>query len=47
MNETEENKNWFLFGFYSADGNRKSKQKNFSFSQKNKTTTSGLKFLCQ
>ena len=26
LNETVENKKWFLIGFYSADGNRKKKE---------------------
>ena len=47
LNETLENKKWFLIGFYSADGNRKNKQKNISFSQKHKVTKSGLNYLCQ
>ena len=42
LNETLENRKWFLTGFYSADGNRKSKWKITSFSQKNKITISGL-----
>ena len=36
-----------MIGFYAADGNRRNKQKNISFSQKNKITISGLKYLCQ
>ena len=47
LNETIENRKWFLIGFYSADGNRKNKQKNISFSQKHKVTMSGLIYLCQ
>ena len=35
--------NWFLC----CDGNRKNKQKNISFSQKQKVTISGLIYLCQ
>ena len=31
LNETIENKKWFLIGFYSADGNRKNKQKNITY----------------
>ena len=42
-----ENRKWFLIGFYSADGNRKNKQKNISFSQKHKITMSSLNYLCQ
>ena len=44
LNETEENRKWFLIGFSSADGNRKSKQKAISFSQKHKITISGFYF---
>ena len=47
LNETIENRKYFLFGFYAADGNRKNKQKNISFSQKHKVTISGLNYLCQ
>ena len=47
LNETVENKKWFLIGFYSADGNRKNKQKNIFFSQKHKITLSSLNYLCQ
>ena len=47
LNETVENTKWFLIGFYAADGSRRNKQKNFSFSQKIKTTMSGLNYLCQ
>ena len=45
LNETMEHGKWFLIGFYSAYGNEKSKQKDISFSQKHKITTSDLKFL--
>ena len=34
LNETIENRKWFLIGFYAADGNRRNKQKITSFSQK-------------
>ena len=47
LNESIENKKWFLIGFYAADGNRKNKQKNISFTQKHKITMSGLNYLCQ
>ena len=47
LNETIENKRWFIIGFYSADGNRKNKKKNVSFSQKHKLTMSSLNCLCQ
>ena len=47
FNETVENRKWFLIGFYAADGNRKKKQKNISFSQKHKVTMSSLNYLCQ
>ena len=47
INETKESRKWFLIGFYSADGNRKNKQKNISFSQKHKITISSLNYLCQ
>ena len=47
LNETVESKKWFLTRFYSANGNRKNKQKNISFSQKHKITMSGLNYLCQ
>ena len=47
LNETVENEKWFLIGFYSADGNRKNKQKMFSFSQKHKSTMSRVNYLCQ
>ena len=47
LNETIENWKWFLIGFYAADGNRKNKQKNISFSLKNKITTSSLIYFCQ
>ena len=47
LNETVENRKWFLIDFYAADGNRRNKQKNISLSQKNKTTMSGLNYLCQ
>ena len=42
LNEKIENRKWFLNGFYSADGNRKNKQKNIPFSQKHKVTMTGL-----
>ena len=45
LNETLENRKWFLIGFYAADGNKK--RKTISFSQKNKVTMSGLNYLCQ
>ena len=47
LNETVENRKWFSIGFYAADGNRRNKQKNTSFSQKNKITISNLNYLCQ
>ena len=47
LNETLENRKWFLIGFYTADGNSKSEWKNISFSQKNKITMSGLNYLSQ
>ena len=47
LNETVENRKWFLIGFYAVDRNRRNKQKNISFSQKNKITISGLNYLCQ
>ena len=34
LNETVEKRKWLLIGFYAADGNRRNKQKNISFSQK-------------
>ena len=46
-NESIENKKWFLIGFYAADGYKKNKQKNISFSQKHKITISSLNYLCQ
>ena len=47
LNQTLENGKWFLIGFYAADGYRKIKYKYLSISQKNKTTISGLNYLCQ
>ena len=47
LNESIDIKKWFLIGFYAADGNRKDKQKNVSFSQKYKILISGLNYLCQ
>ena len=47
LNETRANRKWFLIGFHSADGNKKSKQKDISFSQKHKITISDMNFLCQ
>ena len=46
LNETIQNKKWYLIVFYSADGNQKNKQKNISFSQKYKITISSLNYLC-
>ena len=45
LKETVENRKWFRIGFYAADGNRRNKRKNISFSQKNKTTMSSLNYL--
>ena len=47
INETVEKRKGFFIGFYAADGNRRNKKKNISFSQKNKITMSGLNNLCQ
>ena len=47
LNEAVENRKRFLIGFYAADGNRRTKQKIISFSQKNKTTMAGLNYLSQ
>ena len=47
LNESIDIKKWFLIGFYAADGNRKDKQKNVSFSQKYKILISGLNYFCQ
>ena len=41
LNETVEKRKWLIIGFYAADGNRRKKQKNFSFSQKK------IKLLCR
>ena len=34
LNESIENRKWFLIGFYSADGSKTNKQKNISFYSK-------------
>ena len=47
LNESTEKREWFMIGFYAADGNRKNKQKNPSFSEKHKINMSGLNYLCQ
>ena len=47
LNESLENRKWFFIGFYAADGHKKHKYKNISFTQKHKITMSGLNYLCQ
>ena len=47
LNESIENRKWFLIGFYAADGHRLNKQKNISLTQKHKISISGLNYLCQ
>ena len=45
--ETNDSKNWFLIGFYAADGNKRSKQKDMSLTRRHRITISGLNYLCQ
>ena len=47
LNESVENRKWFLIGFYTADGYKLNKQKNISLTQKHKISMSGLNYLCQ
>ena len=42
LNESIENRKWFLIGFYAANGHR-----NNSSTQKHKISKSGLNYLCQ
>ena len=47
LNESLENRKWFLIGFYATDGHRLNKQKIISLTQKHKISMSGLNYLCQ